>query len=176
MQPITVAIVDVNLEKRAQLEQFLQRDEKSIKVLVDIKSNHKRVGERRIKSRKHLALIDDVVARVNRLKPRVLLANTHQLSGVCYELLIALRRNCPDTLVVLLVEKSVEENQALKALANGARGFLDCSSDFLNFSKAIFAVDQGEAWVPRKILGKAMDKILFTSPRNAAGGCFDSAC
>lgn len=170
MQPITVAVVDVDQKKRKQLEQFLRQDKQNIAVLTDLRSNQTSMpNDRRIQSRTNINLIEDTVTRIKRLKPQILLANVSLLSDKYCDLLVALRDNCPETFVVLLIDEAVEEKQILKALANGARGFLDYGVDLLGFSKAVYAVAQGEAWISRKMLGKIMDKILCVSHENSIG-------
>ncbi len=66
----------------------------------------------------------------------------------------------PETFVVLLTDKSIQEEQIIQALANGARGCLNHEADPFYFLKAVRVVDQGEIWVTRKMLGKIMDKVL----------------
>ena len=75
-------------------------------------------------------------------------------------MLEALHRQCPETLVLLLTDKSVQEEQIIEALANGARGCLNHEADPFYFLKAVRVVDRGEIWVTRKMLGKIMDKVL----------------
>ena len=72
----------------------------------------------------------------------------------------ALHREYPETLVVLLTDKSAKEEEIMQALANGARGCLDHEAAPSYFLKAVRVVDRGEIWVTRKMLGKIMDKVL----------------
>ena len=177
MHPITVAIADVNLEKREALEQFLQNDRQTLNVLSDRISNEKeRSYDRRLKSRDNITFIEDNIARVNRLRPRVLLVNTQFFSNTVYDFLAALRQRCPDTKVIILTNNSIEENKILEGLASGARGFLNYGADLVSFSKAVCTVDRGEAWVPRKMLGRIMEKILYASHHCSLEGEIDSSC
>ncbi len=183
MQTITIAVVDASQEKRVEMERFLQqdKDKHAIEVLTDATvttAGYNGVTERRLKSRSGLSFVENMVARIERMKPRILLVNiqVQQLFDDFCNLLSALRRQCPDTLVVLLIdEKTIEKKLLLNALASGARGFLDTKMvNTPGFSKMIKAVDQGEAWVSRKLLGEIMNKILLPYPMNTNEADFDS--
>lgn len=181
VQTITVAVVEASQEKRVQLEKFLQQDKdiNAIEVLTDEISTKGDV-ERRLKPRSDLTFLDDIVARIERMKPRVLLVSTQvqQLSGEFCNLLLTLRSQCPETLVVLLIdEKATEKDLLLDALASGARGFLDNNKvNTPSFSKMVKAVDKGEAWVSRKLHGEMMNKILFPFSMKTNEVDFDSIC
>ena len=49
---------------------------------------------------------------------------------------------------------------AAKAAYNAARGYLNLDADPILISKAVQVINRGEAWVPRKMLGKIMDHVL----------------
>ena len=55
--------------------------------------------------------VDEVVARVGQLKPRIVFVSLNQSIGGDFALLEALHRECPETLVLLLTDKSVQEEQ-----------------------------------------------------------------
>lgn len=76
MLPINVAVADVNQQKRAAMEHLLQQDRQNLVVLVDVLSRqNEQVKERRLKSRKNITLIEDNLACINRLEPKVLFVN-----------------------------------------------------------------------------------------------------
>ncbi len=134
--------------------------------------------DRRRISRSNVTAVEDRVARVRRLKPRVLFANIKQAIEDDYALLESLRRECPQTLVVLLTDDpDHQEDQVMQALASGARGYLDIKSDTfnVNLSKAVHVVDRGEAWVPRKMLGKIMSQVSLWCQVSSRGGHLDPA-
>lgn len=160
MQMVTVAIADTDPGRRTKLEQSL-RGGQGVKVLTNVMSNGRDLSiDRRRKSRANMPAIEDVVARVVRLKPRILFVSLDQSADEDFALLEALRCECPGTLVVLLTDKSAPDEQIIEALANGARGCLNHESDPFYFLKAARMVDRGEVWVTRKMLGKIMDKVL----------------
>ncbi len=164
MQSINVAVADVNQQKREAMEHFLQQDRQDLAVLTDILSKQdERVKERRLKSRENITLIEDNLARINRLKPQILFVNAQYFLAADCMFFVLLRRQCPEILVILLTDEATEENEIMKALANGVCGFLSHKSDLVDFIKATKAVEHGEAWVPRKLYEEIMRKILYTS-------------
>ncbi|SCX91404.1 hypothetical protein SAMN05216420_101318 [Nitrosospira sp. Nl5] len=159
MQKVTVAIADTDLARRAKLEQSLQ-GEQDIKVLTNIISEGREGStDHQLDSGADITEFEDVIARIGRLKPRILFVNLDQSTGG-FALLQALHREYPETLLVLLTDKSAEEEQIIEALANGARGCLDHEAAPSYFLKAVRMVDRGEVWVTRRMLGKIMDRIL----------------
>jgi DNA-binding NarL/FixJ family response regulator len=159
MQKVTVAIADTDLARRAKLEQSLQ-GEQDIKVLTNVISEGRGDStDHPLDSHADLTEFEDVIARIGLLKPRILFVNLDQSTGG-FALLQALHREYPETLLVLLTDKSAEEEQIIEALANGARGCLDHEAAPSYFLKAVRMVDRGEVWVTRRMLGKIMDRIL----------------
>jgi DNA-binding NarL/FixJ family response regulator len=61
---------------------------------------------------------------------------------------------------VLLTDDTVNESRILQALEVGAIGYLKNEAVELHLSRAVTVVGRGEAWVPRKMLGKIMDRVL----------------
>ncbi len=159
MQPITVAVAEIDLKKRQQLEQYLRQNDQTIEVLTDKNSFYNQKFERRLKSRDNLSLTANIVARIKRLSPRVLFVNTHRLTKDSFELLDRLNQHCPNTLPVVLIKEEADENIVLKALEHGACGIVNCSIQPVQVSKIIHTVDKGEPWVTRKILTKIMERI-----------------
>lgn len=164
MQPVTVAIADTDRDRRAGYERFLQ-GELGITLLTNDTSrneagNNHTFADRRLKPRTNVTASEDEVARIKRLKPLVLLVNLNLCADEDYALLLSLRCECPDALMILLADDSVHENQILQALEIGARGYLKNETVQLHLSKAIQAVGRGEAWVPRKMMGNIMDHML----------------
>jgi len=161
MQIITVAIADEDAERRAKFENSLQGEEGIMVLKNATTSEGEMTIDRRLNTRTSISAIDNVVARIRRLNPRILLANLKQCTDADCAMLVSLRRECPETLVVLLADESVQqEDRVMQALASGARGYLSPEADSRYLSKAVHVIDRGEAWVPRKMLGKIMDQVL----------------
>ncbi|MGO8754714.1 MAG: DNA-binding response regulator [Gallionellaceae bacterium] len=178
MQPIAVAISDENVGRRAKLENLLH-GEPGIKILTNVKSNENDMSkDRRLIPRANITVVEDRVARVRRLNPRILFADISQCIDADYAMLESLRRECPQTLVVLLADESdQQEDQLIRALASGARGYLDVKAEKFNLdlSKAAHVVDRGEAWVPRKMLGRIMNEVSQWCQISSGGGHLDPA-
>lgn len=160
MQTVTVAIADTNSGRRSKLEQIL-RGEQGIEVLANVMTNGNNVTrDRQPETHASVAEIENILAKISHLRPRILFINLDPSNNANFTLLEALHRQCPETFIVLLTEKSIQEEQLLRALANGARGCLSHEADPFHFLKAVRVVDRGEIWVTRKMLGKIMDKVL----------------
>jgi DNA-binding NarL/FixJ family response regulator len=164
MQPVTVAIADVDHGRRNGYERILQ-DEPDIILLTNVAScieavNDAKFVDRRLKPRTNVTASEDEVARIKRLKPLVLLVNLDKCANEDYALLVSLRRECPEMLVVLLADDSVDESKIIQALKTGARGYLQQQAANLHLTKVIQLVACGETWVPRKMVGDIMDNIL----------------
>ncbi len=160
MQTVTVAIADTNSGRRSKLEQIL-RGEQGIEVLANVVSNGNDITrDRQPEAHASVTEIENIVAKISRLRPRILFIHLDPSNDANFSLLEALHRQYPETFVVLLTDKSIREEQILQALANGARGYLSHEADPFHFLKAVRVVDRGEIWVTRQMLGKIMDKVL----------------
>jgi DNA-binding NarL/FixJ family response regulator len=176
MQPITVAIADTDGGRRTKFEQSLQ-GELGIRMLTNkTTTDGNALDERRRNPRANLTAVEEVVARTRRLNPRILLAYLNQCTDAGCAMLVSLRRECPETLVVLLTDESAHEDQVMLALAKGARGCVHLRADPAHFSKAAQMVDRGEAWVPRKMLGKIMDEVMQFCHASSTEATLDPAC
>ncbi len=162
MQTVTVAVADADSDRRTKYEHSL-RDEPGIALLTNVvSSNDPMVVSRRAKSRAHIPAAENEVARAKRLKPRVLLVDSDLCSGENLSMLASLRQECHETLVVLLVaeDSSISEELIIQAMGAGARGYLSRETAQRNLSRVAQVVDCGDIWVPRKMLGKILDRVL----------------
>jgi len=164
MQPVTVAIADADRDRRADYERFLQ-NEFGITLLKNVSSGME-VGDnsefknRRFKPRNSLTASEDEVARIKRLNPHVLLVNLNSFTDEECILLLSLRHECPKSLIVIITDETVLDNQIIQVLELGARGCLKYSAVKHQLAKAVKMVGRGEAWVPRKLLGNIMEHML----------------
>jgi DNA-binding NarL/FixJ family response regulator len=161
-QSVTVAIADADRERRAGYERLLQ-GEAGITLLTNSTASHETGNafvNRRHKPRTNLTENENEVARIKRLKPLVLLINLNLCTDDDSALLLSLRRECPEAQMVFLADDSIQEDKILKVLEIGARGYLTYETVRLHLSKAVQVVSQGEAWVPRKMLGSIMEHML----------------
>lgn len=108
----------------------------------------------------HAGRHDDAVAAVVELKPRILLCSLPLAATAGYSLLAALWQECPATRGVLWTDDTAGESQLLAALAKGARGLLNRNDLQRQLPQAMRGVDGGEAWVPRRMLGRVLDRLV----------------
>lgn len=176
MQPITVAVVEINQDQHASVEKLVQHNGANVELLTDVRSNYDHTLERRLVPRNGVTPVDDAIARIKRLNPRVLLVNANTSIAEYCDLLLALQHQCPETRAILIINETTEESYLLEMLASGARGFITGNLDSLNLSKIVKVVDQGEPWISRKLIGKIMHKIVSTSRHDASEADCDSSC
>jgi DNA-binding NarL/FixJ family response regulator len=141
MHPITVALADSDPTKLAAYQRLLDDD-----------------GEFSVVARASTAR--GAVSNVNRLHPRILLININILSSNKTVDVLAQLPHDDSTIVVALTDDANAEHLQLDLLGNGARGLLSREVAQNNLPKALHAVDQGEAWVTRVLLGKFMDRVI----------------
>ena len=164
MQMLTVAIADIDRDRRAGYERLLHGEE-GITLLSSFgqckgSRNDHTFANRRREQRINMSACEDEVARIKRLKPGVMLVNLDIGGEEHHELLLSLRSECPESNIVLLADDSVHENKILQALEIGARGYLNYAAALVHLPMALRAVGRGEAWVPRKMLGRILDRVL----------------
>jgi DNA-binding NarL/FixJ family response regulator len=141
MHPITVALADSDPTKLAAYQKLLDDD-----------------GEFSVVARASTAR--GAMSKVNRLHPRILLININILSNNKTIDVLAQLPHDDSTIVVALTDDVNAEHLQLDLLGSGARGLLSHEVAQNNLSKALHAVDQGEAWVTRVMLGKFMDRVI----------------
>lgn len=164
MQNVTVAIADVDRDRRAGYERLLHGED-GITLLSNVgagggdKTDHAFVN-RRVKQRTDVLAYENEVARIKRLKPSVMLVNLDLSDDEGHALLLSLRCECPETHIVLLTDNFIQESRIIQALEIGARGYLSNETVELYLSRAVQVVGRGEAWIPRRMLGDIMDRVL----------------
>ena len=100
----------------------------------------------------------EAIASTGRLRPRVLLLDLALARSQGSPLIPALRQKSPQTKIILLTD-GASEARTLEALAHGARGYLDKALLTTFLGRAVRVVDAGEAWVPRKMVTRIMDRL-----------------
>ncbi len=140
MPPIGVVIAGRARADRAAWRSVLE-PEKDIRVVAEARSGL------------------DAVLAAERLKPGILLLDLALFGGGGTSLLRVIRQKSPRTQVLLLTHRAPEA-RTLEALCHGARGYLEKRTLRTYLARAIRAVDAGEAWVPRKMVAKIMDRLV----------------
>lgn len=164
MQMVTVAVADVDRDRRAGFERLLYGED-GITLLSNSgpnsgERNDHTFANRRMVQRTTITECENEVARIKRLKPSVMLVNLDMCADENHALLLSLRNVCPDSKVVVLANDAVHESKIIQALEMGARGYLRNETISLHLSKAIQVVGRGDSWVPRKLMGRIVDRLL----------------
>jgi DNA-binding NarL/FixJ family response regulator len=107
-----------------------------------------------------MATWQDVIPTTRKIKPRILLCSFGLAADAGHSLLLTLRRECPLTRVILLIDHTLHEDRLMPALINGAVGFLPRRALRFQLPSAVRGADRGEAWVPRKMLGTILAHYL----------------
>lgn len=161
MQPITVMVVEIGQSQAISI-QDLERNS-NVRVLDESKLNdYNTVGSLLHEQKGTVDSIESTLEKIDRLNPKTVLINANQTIQEYCDLLVAMRHQQPYIQVILVINDSVSEDYILKALSCGAQGFITNKLSTFDFIKVINAIDQGEIWVSRKILAKAMDQVLFS--------------
>lgn len=113
----------------------------------------------------------EVLPTVARLRPRVLLLDFKQPRLDVLAALPGIRLQSPRTKVILLTARRTSAALILEGLKRGARGYMDRAAARTFLPKAVRAVDAGEAWVPRRMVARILDKLvrLASVEREARG-------
>src|SRR5207244_6404690 len=136
----TVLIADVEKDGRATCRRILQ-PEKKIKVVGEARSGL------------------EAMTAAARLKPRVLLLDPSVVGGEGASLVSTILEKSPKTRIILLTEHASDAD-ILDALSEGALGYLAKPVHPTYLTKAVRAVAAGEAWVPRRMVGKVIDQLV----------------
>jgi DNA-binding NarL/FixJ family response regulator len=135
----TVLIADFEKAGRATCRRILQ-PEKTIKVVGEARSGR------------------EALTAVTKLKPRVLLLDLREGGGEGVPLVSTILEKCPKTRIILLSERQSDAD-ILDGLSQGALGYLTKPALPTYLRKAVRAVAAGQAWVPRMMVGRLIDRL-----------------
>jgi DNA-binding NarL/FixJ family response regulator len=101
----------------------------------------------------------------------VLLGN--HIGSNLFEVVATLKAARPD-LRVIVMGAGMDEENILKAIASGAKGYIDEAADPTEFEQAFRVVDQGSVWVPRRVLSLFIERVSNSPGRIFPAGrvCF----
>ena len=108
----------------------------------------------------------EAITSTGRLRPRILLLDLALARAQRMPLIPALRQKSPQTKVIVLTD-GASEARTLEALSHGARGYLDKALLTTFLARAVRVVDAGEAWVPRKMVARIMDRLTTWAGKTA---------
>src|ERR1700724_2095483 len=89
-----------------------------------------------------------------------------------FDVMASLKATRPD-LRIIVTGSGIDEETILKAIASGAKGYVDEAATPAEFAQAIRAVNQGFVWAPRKVLSMFIERVSSGSLRTCAAGRID---
>src|SRR5438094_7500009 len=75
-----------------------------------------------------------------------------------FDLMASLKATRPD-LRIIVTGSGMDEETILKAIASGAKGYLDEDASPTEFVHAILVVNQGSVWAPRRVLSMFIERV-----------------
>ena len=88
----------------------------------------------------------------------VLLGNRGSGSGSVFDVMASLKAVRPD-LRIIVTGTGADDEAILKALAAGAKGYVDEAASPAEFVQAIRVVNQGSVWAPRRVMSIFIDRV-----------------
>ncbi len=81
-----------------------------------------------------------------------------------FDLMASMKATRPD-LRIIVTGSGMDEETILKAIAAGAKGYVDEAADAAEFVQAIRIVHQGSVWAPRKVLSMFIERVSSSPGR-----------
>jgi len=75
-----------------------------------------------------------------------------------FDLMASLKASRPD-LRIIVTGSGMDEETILKAIASGAKGYVDEAASPAEFVQAIRIVNQGSVWAPRRVLSLFIERV-----------------
>ncbi|PYY15634.1 MAG: hypothetical protein DMG61_02210 [Acidobacteria bacterium] len=88
----------------------------------------------------------------------VLLGNRASGGGSVFDVMASMKAARPD-LRIIVTGTGADDEAILKALAAGAKGFVDEAASPAEFVQAIRVVHQGSVWAPRRVMSIFIDRV-----------------
>lgn len=139
MTPINIVVIDQNRPGVPDCTVWLDED-------------------REIRIAARSSQVDDTGALCASYHPDVLLVSTYCLHDSNSEWLSDVHRQSAATRIIL-IDDALTDDALVDCLGTGARGWVE-SSDAPMVGKAVHAVHLGEAWVPRKLARRLVDRLI----------------
>lgn len=102
--------------------------------------------------------VADIFTKLNDTEPTIALIDFSVVSEAHYAMLAELRRSHPKTKVIFLCD-GADQAKLIDAFRHGASGYLETKDREAFLAKAIQAVSDGEAWVPRHFVTKIVERL-----------------
>src|SRR5437588_4936233 len=88
-----------------------------------------------------------------------------------FDLMASLKATRPD-LRIIVTGSGVDEDTILKAIASGAKDYVDEAASPAEFVQAIRVVNQGSVWAPRHVLSVFIERVSTSPSRICPAGQF----
>jgi len=75
-----------------------------------------------------------------------------------FDVMASLKATRPD-LKIIVTGSGIDEETILKAIASGAKGYVDEAAPPSEFAQAIRVVHQGSVWAPRRVLSMFIERV-----------------
>ena len=102
--------------------------------------------------------VADIFTKLTDTEPIIVLIDFSVITEAHYAMLAELRRSHPNTKVMFLCD-GTDQTKLIDAFRHGASGYLEAKDRETFLVKAIQAVSNGEAWVPRQFVSKIVDRL-----------------
>ena len=79
------------------------------------------------------------------------------LKGLNLNKILALVKKNKNAKVILLIDNSYSENLLINGIRSGIRGYVQKNVDASELIQSVKAVNDGELWAERKLMGKVVD-------------------
>src|SRR5579862_8597990 len=86
-----------------------------------------------------------------------------------FDLMASMKATRPD-LRIIVTGSGVDEETILKAIASGAKGYVDEAAAPAEFVQAIRVVNEGSVWAPRKVLSMFIERVSSSPGRMFPAG------
>src|SRR5437588_7737464 len=81
-----------------------------------------------------------------------------------FDVMASLKASRPD-LRIIVTGSGMDEETILKAIASGAKGYVDEAASAAEFVQAIRIVNQGSVWAPRRVLSMFIERVSSSPGR-----------
>jgi DNA-binding NarL/FixJ family response regulator len=86
-----------------------------------------------------------------------------------FDVMATLKATRP-TLKIIVTGTGMDDETVLKAIASGAKGYVDEAAGPTEFVQAIRMVNEGSVWAPRKVLSMFIERVSTAQGRNFPSG------
>ena len=102
--------------------------------------------------------VADIFAKLTDTDPTIVLIDFSVIAEAHYAMLAELRRSHPKIKVIFLCD-GADQTKLIDAFRHGASGYIESKDREAFLAKAIQAVNNGEAWVPRHFVTKIVERL-----------------